>query len=119
MKMEKLISYLKFISLIWDKFKEKIWNSASFWKLFVLLLILAIGFGWYLGTGELSLSIRVGDREAIVGGQIIQLTGTPTLIDNELYVPARSIFEALGATIEYDQESQRAWIKIPKTVIKY
>lgn len=111
---EKLLAFLLEIL---DKLKTKLWNNIAFWKILLVLLILAIGFGWYLGTGKLLITLTVGERTAVIGGQAILLSGTPTLIDGRLYVPARSIFEAIGATIEWNQETGQATMQMPKVIL--
>jgi hypothetical protein len=99
--------------------RDKIWNNLWAWRVLVIFIVIAILVGFYLGSGGMSITLRLGERSATVGGQTILLAGTPTIIDGNLYIPARSLFEAMGATVEWNQATGQAFISVPKTIIRY
>lgn len=54
----------------------------------------------------------IGNRDAIVDGEQVQLEVSPVLSDGTTYVPVRFIAEALGATVDWDPEHRM--VKITK-----
>ena len=111
--------FSEFIVGLFALFRDKVFNSIWTWRILVVLLIAAILFGVYIGTGGINITLRLGTSIAEIGGQTIVLSGTPTLIDGNLYIPTRSLFEAIGANVLWDQAAGRVFISMPKTIIRY
>ena len=43
---------MKLLDKVWIAFKDRIWKNVNSWRLLVILIIVALGVGWYLGTGN-------------------------------------------------------------------
>ncbi len=54
------------------------------------------------------------DITVMVDGDFVEFDVPPTIIDGRTLVPLRGIFEALGATVEWDQNSKTACSKLGK-----
>lgn len=56
-----------------------------------------------LTLGSRTVVLRVGERTALVTGQVVALQVPAQLRDGRLFVPLRFVGEALGATVNWHQ----------------
>jgi outer membrane lipoprotein SlyB len=71
---------------------------------------LGAGVAYDTGTinataGNQTLQVRIGSNQAIVNGRQTFLDAAPFIIGSTTMVPLRFVSEALGATVEYDQNT--------------
>lgn len=57
------------------------------------------------------------DIEVILDGDTMQFSVDPRIIDGSTMVPLRSIFEALGADVKWDQKTQTVTAKKARTTV--
>lgn len=74
------------------------WNQAS-WQVTVKL-------------GEKTMTMTIGEVEAVVNGQATKLDQPPILWLDRTMVPIRVIAEAFGATVTWDDQSQEVYIEL-------
>ncbi|MBB6678796.1 phosphodiester glycosidase family protein [Cohnella lubricantis] len=56
---------------------------------------------------ETSLLLKIGSKEATVGGQAVQLDTAPFVLNGTTYLPLRFISDALGGEIGWDQTEKK------------
>lgn len=79
-------------------------------KVFLMLLITIL-----ISTGA---SATRGDIEIIIDGKTIKTDVAPKIINNRTMVPMRSIFESMGASIDWDSKTKTVTGTRGKDVIK-
>ncbi|WEG16618.1 M14 family zinc carboxypeptidase [Alkalihalophilus pseudofirmus] len=57
-------------------------------------------------SGDTTIVIPIHKNEAIVNGQTVSLDAPAMLLDGHTYVPLRFISEAIGATVEWNQQTR-------------
>ena len=67
--------------------------------------------------GSDTVQVKIGSNEAIVDGRQTFLEGAPFIIGSTAMVPLRFVSEALGATVNYDGQSDLIAIAAPKAPI--
>jgi len=63
-----------------------------------------------MASGGARVSVAAGRREASANGQPLRLVMAPRSMDGDLIVPLRSVAEALGAKVIWDDAQSRAYI---------
>ncbi len=71
-----------------------------------LSLLLIAGAGVAQGKSSLPIRVFVGGAQVNFPDQL------PVIVDDRTLVPLRGVFEAMGATVEWDKEALRATIKL-------
>jgi hypothetical protein len=74
-------------------------------SIFIVLALLLSSFGVSFATTNNSQK----DIKIILDGQTLELGATPIIVNGSTLVPMRGIFEAMGATVNWDGESQIAY----------
>lgn len=64
------------------------------------------------------ISLTIGDKHMLVEGDIVvELDVPPTIINDRAMVPLRAIFEALGAAVNWDDETKTVFAINKSTII--
>ncbi|HEY3676213.1 MAG TPA: stalk domain-containing protein [Candidatus Tumulicola sp.] len=64
--------------------------------------------------GDISVSLRIGSREATVNGQPQMVDVAPFIVGATTYVPLRFIAQSLGAVVDYNGAMRRVSITTPR-----
>ncbi len=62
--------------------------------------------------GDKTVVMYIGSTNALVNGQEIKIDVAPMLVNNRTLVPIRFISESLGAKVDWNQETQTAFIEL-------
>jgi hypothetical protein len=60
--------------------------------------------------GDRSVSVTIDNKSAVVNGKSVTLDVPATLVDSRTLVPLRFVSEALGASVDWDQETSTVTI---------
>ena len=82
-------------------------------KLISCVLVICLAFTMFSFT-----AIAQDDISVIVNGKQIEMDQKPVLINDRTLVPMRAIFEALGAKVEWDNDTQTATGTLGEKVVK-
>jgi hypothetical protein len=59
---------------------------------------------------QVTLQFQIGKEEYLKNGSPLKMDTTPTILENRTYLPLRSVAEALGAQVEWNQKEQKVTV---------
>ena len=71
---------------------------------FVLAAVLCLGICFVLPA---AVYVNASELQVILDGRLLEFDTAPKIIDNRAMVPMRAVFEAFGAYVEWDAQTQR------------
>lgn len=63
-------------------------------------------------TRPISIELQIGSNHCCCNGEDISMDTAPVIIEGRVMLPLRSVIEALGGTIEWDESTQQSTIRL-------
>ena len=83
---------------------------------FLLALTVITGASVF-AAGNASITLKIGENHMNVGGKTVNLDVPATIINDRTMVPLRALFEAINASVNYDNETRTIFIRKDDTII--
>ena len=83
---------------------------------FLLALTVITGASVF-AAGNASITLKIGENHMNVGGKTVNLDVPATIINDRTMVPLRALFEAIDASVNYDNETRTIFIRKDDTII--
>jgi hypothetical protein len=82
----------------------------------VRFIVEAMGaeIGWSEPVGVVTITIQGREIRLIVGQELPDEMGTPEIVEGRTFVPVRFVANAMGASVEWDADTQTVWVIVKR-----